>query len=98
MRTIEEEQEQTKRRDLDEDVLEATIENLLAKWQGVEPFHFGEPEESEATSVSGDSTSNLITAGLRKSLLLFNIIRESLVHPNKTTVIAKKTGRIIHQP
>lgn len=96
MRTMEEEHEETKQRDYGEDILEATIESLLAKWEGIEPFHFGEAPESEATSVAGHPTSNLITAGLSKGLLLFNIIRESLINPNKTTVIAKKTGRIIH--
>lgn len=88
---VEEEQEETKQRDYEQDLLEATVESLLAKWEGVEPFRFGvEPQETQETPPISHPTGAKV-----KGLAVLNIIKYSLMQPNRPTVISKETGTVI---
>jgi len=93
-----EEEEREEPTDYEQDILEARIEGLLAQWENVQPFRFTGDQEDEEAIVTNPSKSKLPAVGLAKGLLLYNVIKESLINPNKVTIISKRTGRIIHHP
>ena len=98
MRIDLEQEQKEKQRDYEQDILEAKIESLLAGWETAEPFHFTKVQEGEEVIVANPPRGNLAVSGLARGLLLYNIVKESLINPNTTTIISKRTGRIIHHP
>jgi len=81
----------TKQGDYEQEIFQAKIENLIAKWDRVEPFRFSQAEESEEVPTLQRS---IVKA---KGLALLNIIKHSFLHPNQPTVISKKTGSVISE-
>lgn len=85
------EKEKLKLGDYEQDFIKASIEISLAKWEGVEPFRINKSEEDEMNTITSLPTNGSISVNGK---ILLNIIKESFVHPNRPTIISKKTGEV----